>query len=93
MNDIIHLKKEKVLHYQNHKKYQHLFDNNFIGIGILDENNVMIQANDSLCNILGVENKNLEKIKAFDFILGDELKIFIQEILEFEYFHFSVFSL
>ncbi|MFK7775863.1 MAG: PAS domain-containing protein [Saprospiraceae bacterium] len=82
VNDILQFKKEEVHGYQNRKKYQHLFENNFLGIGVVDKNNILTQANDSFCNLLGIENKNLEKVRAFDFVSGDELKLFTQKIKE-----------
>jgi PAS domain S-box-containing protein len=81
-NDILQLKKQEVYRYQNHKKYQHLFNNNNLGIAILNDNSLMIQANDSFCKLLEVENNNLEKIKICDFILGDDLTLFILKIKE-----------
>lgn len=80
VHDLWKLKKDEAHHYQNHKKYQYIFENNFLGIGILDENNVMTQANDSFCKLLGIENNNLENIRAYDFIFGDELTLFTQKI-------------
>lgn len=80
VNDIMHLKKEQIHDYQNHKKFQYLFDNNFLGIGIIDARNVMIQANDSLCKLLGISNNNLEKIKAIDFISNDEFQLLIDNV-------------
>jgi PAS domain-containing protein len=82
-NDILQLKKQEVYRYQNHKKYQHLFNNNNnLGIAILNDNSLMIQANDSFCKLLEVENNNLEKIKIRDFILGGDLTLFILKIKE-----------
>ncbi|MFK8005036.1 MAG: PAS domain-containing protein [Saprospiraceae bacterium] len=92
VNDILKLKNEEVNQYQNHKKFQHLFDNNFLGIGVLDENNVMNQANTTFCKLLGIENNNFEKYRVNDFIFGDELKLLtkkIKEIYRNEISHFT----
>ncbi len=92
VSDITQLKKNEIHQYQNHTKYQHVFDSSFLGIAILNENSFMIQANDYFCNMLGVANNDLEKIKITDFVLGDDIKLFVlkvKEIYRNEISHFT----
>ena len=78
--DILRLKKEETRQYLNHKKYQYIFNNNFLGIAVLDENSVMNHANDTFCRLLGINNNKLEKIRIWDFISGGELELVIQNL-------------
>ncbi len=74
-NDILALKKAEALNYQNHKKYQYLFDNNLLGIGVLDEKSNLIQANDSFRHLVGLENNNFEQSRVTDFFEGEDLNL------------------
>ncbi len=82
-NDILNLKKVEIQHYQNHKKYQHIFDHNILGICVLDENNILMQANDSFCRLAGIENNNFDEIRATDFFHGEDYDLLISKLKQF----------
>jgi len=75
-SDILELKKVERKHYRNHKKYQHLFENNFIGIGVLNIKGRLIKANDAFCKLVGIENRNLEELKSKDYFFEEDLILF-----------------
>lgn len=91
-NDEFKFKKQELLNYQIHKKYQHIFENDFLAICVINKRGELALTNDSFCRMMEIENLAAKGIKVANFFYDDDFKFLssqFRKIFRKEISHFA----
>ena len=89
--DILDLKKMEGVLFGREQENNHLFENNILGIALLDKNLELISANEAFCRLTGLKKNELVGFKLIDF-LGNTNVSFENKIQEINAGKIPVFS-